>query len=131
LDSEFSAHVTSNLNCFTSSVSYSRADKLQVGDGKVLDIIHIGSTTLVTNSSPLVLTNLLHVSSISKSLLSISRPVSNNNVYVEFNASSYFIKDQLTQQVVLQGTLHDGLYILSPAPSSFQALSVEVSSLEI
>jgi hypothetical protein len=90
-------YVTPNLNCFTTYIPYTGADQLRVGNEKGLIIIYIGSTQLVTNSGNLVLTDLWHVPSISKSLPSISHNVSNNNVCIEFNTSACFVKDQITQ----------------------------------
>jgi hypothetical protein len=86
---------------------------LRVGDGRDLEISHIGSTCLVTNFFPLVLHNVLHVPLISKPLLSISRLIHDNPVYVEFNESSCLIKDRASHRILLEGTLSDDLYILS------------------
>jgi hypothetical protein len=43
MDSGASAHVTSDLNAFTSYSPYTGSDKLRVGDGKGLDVLNIGS----------------------------------------------------------------------------------------
>jgi hypothetical protein len=72
-----------------------------VGDGNGLEISHIGSGTLLTNSLPLQLHNILHVAAISKPLLSISKLIVDNNVYVEFNSSSCTIKDQTSHSILL------------------------------
>jgi hypothetical protein len=94
-----------------------------------LPILHTGSTCLVTASKPLVLTNMLYVSSFSKPLLSINRLVTNNDIIVEFNVSSCLVKDRVTDQV-LQRTLHNGLYLLASTFSSPQALHCVVASFE-
>jgi gag-polypeptide of LTR copia-type len=93
LDSGALAHISPDLNCFTTYQPYTGADQLRVGDGQGLKNSHIGSTCLVTNSTSLVLNNVLHVPSISKSLLSVSRLVADNPIYVEFNDSSCLVKD--------------------------------------
>jgi gag-polypeptide of LTR copia-type/GAG-pre-integrase domain len=130
LDSGASAHVSPDLNCFTSYSPYGGTDQLQISDGKGLPILHIGSTYLTTPSKPLVLSNMLHVPSISKPLLSISRLVTDNDIIVEFNASSCIVKDQVTSQVLLQGVLHNGLYLLTSSVSGPQAFTCAVASLQ-
>jgi hypothetical protein len=105
-------------------------DQLQIGDGKGLPILYIGSTCLATPSKPLVLTNMLHVPSISKPLLSISRLVTDNDIVMEFNASSCLVKDRVTSQVLLQGVLHNGLYLLASSVSSPHAFTCAVASLQ-
>jgi GAG-pre-integrase domain len=95
-----------------------------------LEITNIGSTFLVSTSCKLILTNVLHVSSITKPLLCISRLVSYNNVYVVFNVSACFVKDRVNHQILLQNTLHDGLYMLHAPRPSHQVFSAEVASLK-
>jgi hypothetical protein len=75
--------------------------------------MHTGSGILLTASQPLLLHNLLHVSRISKSLISISELVTDNNAYVEFNPTSCLIKDVKTHQVLLQKIKHGGLYLVT------------------
>jgi hypothetical protein len=130
LDSGASAHVSSDLNCLSTYSPYAGSEQFKVGDDKGLNILYTGLTILVTNSKSLVLNNVLHVPSISKSLLSISRLISNNNVIVEFNASSCLIKNQVTSQVLLQGIFHNGLFLLSSSSTSPQALHYDVASFE-
>jgi hypothetical protein len=73
MDSDVSAHVTPDLNALTSYIQYNGSELLRVRDGKDLDITHIDNVSLSTESSSLLLTNMLHVFSISKSLISISQ----------------------------------------------------------
>jgi hypothetical protein len=62
----------------------------------------------------------LHVPAISKPLISISRLIADNNVYVEFNTNSCTVKDQSSHETLLQGTKHDGLYVVSSvSPEAF------------
>jgi hypothetical protein len=102
LDSGASAHVSPDLNAFTSYTPYTGTDKLCVGNGKGLDISHIGSGILLTPSVTLKLQNILHVPDISKPLLSISQLLTDNAVYVQFNSNSCFIKDQASNKIILQ-----------------------------
>jgi hypothetical protein len=120
--------VTPNLNAFTAYALYTGSDQLYVGDGKGLNILHIGSSTLSIGSTSLLLTHVLHVPNISKPLLSISQLLVDNNVYVEFNPVSCLVKDQANHQVLLTGIKHNGLYLVSSSP---QALVCEKSSLRL
>ena len=47
---------------------------------------------------------------IKKNLLSVSKFAKDNNVYFEFFPNSCFVKDQITQVILLKGTLKNGLY---------------------
>jgi len=59
---------------------------------------------------PLYLKNLLHVPSINKNLVSVSKFASDN--YFEFYPSIYSVKSQVDNSVILTGYLgFDGLYI--------------------
>jgi GAG-pre-integrase domain len=49
-----------------------------------------------------------------KNLLSVSQLTSDNNVSVEFFSDSCFVKDKETQQILLHGILHKGIYKLQP-----------------
>jgi gag-polypeptide of LTR copia-type len=129
LDSGASSHVTPDLNAFSSYSPYTGSEKLCVGDGKGLDISHIESGTLITNSIPLKLLNILHVPTISKSLLSISQLIADNSIYVEFNSTSCLVKDLVSHQVLLQGIKHNGLYVVTS--SSPQALLCEKISPQL
>jgi hypothetical protein len=53
---------------------------------------------------------MLHVPDITKNLLSVFQLTKDNNVIMEFTASSCFVKDQTTNQVLFHGTLINGLY---------------------
>lgn len=54
----------------------------------------------------------LHVSDITKNLLSISQFLKDNAAFIEFHASCYFVKELNTNRVLLKGVLKDGLYQL-------------------
>jgi GAG-pre-integrase domain len=129
MDSGASAHVTSDLNALTTYSPYTGNDQLQVGNGKGLDIVHIGTASLSTNSSFLLLNKVLHVPAISKPLISISQLLLDNNVFVEFHPDCCIVKDRMNHQVLLQGVKCNGLYLVSsPSP---QALICEKGSLTL
>jgi hypothetical protein len=101
INSSASAQVTPNLNAFTNYSPYNGPEKLCVGDGNGLEIVHTASDSLSTTSFPLKLHNMLHVPLISKPLLSII-------VYVEFNYDTRLVKALGSHQILLHSTRHMG-----------------------
>jgi histone deacetylase 1/2 len=84
-----------------------------------MDIRHIGHSLIHTPNHDLHLKNILHVPNATKSLLSTSRLAKDNHAFVEYWPNSFFIKDQDTREVLLQGNCVGGLYpIPSSSPSS-------------
>jgi Reverse transcriptase (RNA-dependent DNA polymerase)/gag-polypeptide of LTR copia-type len=112
VDSGASSHVTNDLNAFSSYYPYTGPDAVHIGNGKSLSIIHKGVASISTGTTTLHLENVLHVPKITKNLLSVSQLAMDNRVIVEFSSQCCFIKDQATQQTLLTGTLHNGLYKL-------------------
>jgi hypothetical protein len=102
--------------------------------GTCLNISHIGSTFLSTSDKPLLLTNVLHISTITKKLLSIHQLTKDNNVLVKFTSNSYFIKKRLTKKTILIDILCNGLYALdsdhSPSCSLQQVLQASQLSTD-
>ena len=60
---------------------------------------------------------LLHVPSMTKNLDSISRLTKDNNAIAGLNSYSFFIQDATTNEVLLEGSPHNGLYHLPPPVS--------------
>ena len=65
-----------------------------------------------------ILSNVLHVPHITKPLLSIQKFCHDNNVYFEFHASVFYVKDLTTKAVLLSGHSNDGLYVLSESSAT-------------
>jgi histone deacetylase 1/2 len=82
-----------------------------------MDIHHIGHSVMHTPNHDLHLKNILHVPKATKSLLSTSRLATDNHAFVEYWPNSFFVKDQDTREILLQGKCVGGLYPM-PAPSS-------------
>jgi Reverse transcriptase (RNA-dependent DNA polymerase)/gag-polypeptide of LTR copia-type/GAG-pre-integrase domain len=118
LDSGASTHVTFDLNSLSNSYPYSGLEAVHIGNGKALAIANKGSATLVTDSKSLTLNNILHVPEITKNLLSVSQLTVDNNVNIEFSSDCCFIKDKATNQILLHGILHKGLYKLLSAQNN-------------
>jgi hypothetical protein len=77
-------HITRDLDCLAMREQYHGGDKVQVGNGAGLQIMHTGSCSINTDTRPLALNNVLHVPEISKHLLSVHKLSRDNNVFFEF-----------------------------------------------
>ena len=80
IDNEAKNHVTDELGCVQASTKYLGNKKLTIDNGQGLAIKHIGHFFLSTSDKTILLKNILHVPSIIKNLLSISKIVCNNDV---------------------------------------------------
>lgn len=58
--------------------------------------------------------NVIHSPQISRNLISVSQLAAQNNICVEFDATSFFVKDKNIRKDLLQGKLKDGLYQTEP-----------------
>jgi histone deacetylase 1/2 len=83
-----------------------------------MDIRHVGHSVLHTPNHDLHLKNILHVPTATKSLLSTSRLTTDNHAFVEYWPDSFFVKDQDTREILLQGRCVDGLYPMPESSSS-------------
>ena len=87
----------------------------------IVQSIPTGASLLYSPVSSFVLKNLLHVSDITKNLLSVSQFIADNKVLLEFHPDSCFIKDLSTRKTLLRGQLKDGLYVFSLGNYNFTA----------
>ncbi|KAL5767379.1 hypothetical protein ACOSQ2_014162 [Xanthoceras sorbifolium] len=97
-DSGATNHVTSDLNNLSLSSKYKGTDKLTLGNGNQLSILNVGKSTCLSHSNPVkhtALNQMLHVPSISKNLLSVSRLTKDNNLIAEFCGDHYVFKDKM------------------------------------
>lgn len=89
-----------------------------VGIGASLPISSVGRASFSTSSRSFCLYDVLHVSGLSASLVSIQRYATNNPVFLEFHPSFFVVKDLATKEVPLKGTNSRGLYSLHVSCSS-------------
>ncbi|KAL5575556.1 hypothetical protein UlMin_017255 [Ulmus minor] len=113
-DSGATNHVTNDIQNLSCGTDYNGTQKIHMGNCKGLSIKHIGKSTIPSSfySYPLTLNNILHVPSITKNLLSVSKFCLDNKVFFEFHPFFCFVKNQVTKKLLLKGTLHKGLYRL-------------------
>lgn len=126
-DSGASFHVTNDANNIQQVTSFEGPDQIYIGNGQGLPIDSTGSSHFLSTyqpHTPLTLKNLLHVPSITKNLISVSKFCSDNHVYFLFTADICLVKSQVSNAVLLVGKVgSDGLYqfpllnVSSPAMS--------------
>ena len=114
-DSGATHHVTNDVHNLIDPAIYQGPDQLHVGNGIGLVIHSTGSSSLISQSLPLKLVNILHVPDIQKNLLSVYRLTNDNSVFIEFHATYCVVKDEVTGKPLLRGTVKDGLYLLAQA----------------
>ena len=112
-DTGANQHVTLDLATLTGSEPYLGNDHLHIGDGKRLFISNIDHTKIHTQHHIFTLSNVLHVSHITKPLLSVHNFFLDNNVYFEFYPFVFYVKDLNTKAILLSSQNKDGLYALT------------------
>jgi hypothetical protein len=99
-------------------------------NGSGLSISHIGHLLLPCSSHPLRPRNILHVSVLSKHLLSAQNLARDNNAFMELQPSFFCVKDHATQRIFLHGRSHNGLYPVScPVLPSLLSSRASLSSI--
>lgn len=114
VDSGASHHVTSQFGNLQIHSPYKGTSGLTVGNGVSVPVHSVGALTIpsLQPSHPLNMHNVLHVLAITKNLMSVSQFLKDNHVVIEFYCDSCVVKDLTTHNILLRGTLKDGLYLL-------------------
>jgi hypothetical protein len=110
-DTGASTHMSSGSGIHSSSLT-PFSSFITVGSGARLPVTHTAATTIPTPSAPLHLNNVLVAPSLIKNLVSIRQLTRDNNVSVEFDTTSFSIKDLPTQTVKLRCDSPGDLYPL-------------------
>ncbi|KAF5458503.1 hypothetical protein F2P56_022526 [Juglans regia] len=119
LDTAATNHFTSNFsNLNLDSNSYQGSDQVSISDGSTLPIHNIGYGQIHSSSHKFLLSQLLHVPSITRNLLSIRQFCAYNFVFFKFHFEFFFVKDLCSRKLLLQGHVRNGLYEL---PSNVMA----------
>ncbi|GKE43776.1 retrovirus-related pol polyprotein from transposon TNT 1-94 [Tanacetum coccineum] len=105
-------HITNDLDKLTLKEKYNGMEQVQVGNGAGLSISSIGHSKIPTHKSSLRLSNVLHVLQITKNLIFVSKLTKENNVFGEFHGDYFFVKDEVTKKILLEGPCKNGLYQL-------------------
>lgn len=119
MDSGATNHVIAELDNIDINTTYKGKKKLMVGNGKYLNITHIGSTRLGSHrNKPVRLGNVLRVLDIKKNLINVSKLTYENDVSIEFYPDFCLVKDLKTSVALLQRTLDNGLYFFTRPKST-------------
>lgn len=78
------------------------------------------------NSKLLSLKQLLHVPSITKNLVNVSKFDSDNKVYFDIFPKSCYVRDQITRNILMEGRIKEGLYAFDP-PQFFSNSQIQPS----
>jgi histone deacetylase 1/2 len=112
-------HITGELEKLHVRYRYNNNKQIHTVSGLGMDIHHIGNSVIHIPTHDLHLNNILHVPQATKNLISTSRLARDNRAFVEYSPNSFFVKDQDTQEVLLQGRCVDGHYPLPSSSTSF------------
>jgi histone deacetylase 1/2 len=124
-------HITGELEKLTIRDRYNGNEQVHTASGQGMAIHHIGHASFHTPDRPIHLNHVLHVSQATKSLVSASKLVSDNNSFVEIHPNFFAIKDQAMGRTLLHGASKKGLYPLNGATSPLdekQVLSASTPS---
>ena len=113
-DSGASFHVTGESQNIHQLGHFNGPDQIFIGNGQGLPITGSSVSSFLSPLNSIValkLNNLLHVPSLTKNLLSVSKFAQDNCVFFEFHSDHCLVKSQGTNEVLLQGVVgFDGLY---------------------
>lgn len=111
IDNGTNCHTTNDANNIQHKSIYHDKETLIVENHEKLNICHIRLVKLLVNKKTfLLLKETLHIPEIEKNLISLSKLVVLNNVDVEFNSLSCFVKDKASRKILLQEKHKEGLY---------------------
>jgi hypothetical protein len=94
MDTGATDHLTNHLNKLTVKDTYTGTDQVHAANGTGMHIHHIGHSQLPTPSKYLHLKGVLHVPSVTHSLLSVRRFTIDNRVFIEFHPKKNHVKDR-------------------------------------
>ncbi|KAL3529175.1 hypothetical protein ACH5RR_008497 [Cinchona calisaya] len=99
--------MTNDSGKLTSLVMYNGPNKICVGNGELLDISCICSTTLNVKQKQLSLSNVLVVLNMKHNLLSTSQLTLDRPYKFEFSYDGFLIKDRNTEAMIAKGVVEN------------------------
>ncbi|WMV39016.1 hypothetical protein MTR67_032401 [Solanum verrucosum] len=106
-------HITNDPANVNNASHYTGSGTITVGNENSLPFTHIGQSSLLTSSKPLLLSNILFAPQVTKNLLSVSKFTKDNNVMFKSFPSHCSVKDLVTKEMLLQAHEYAGLYHLN------------------
>lgn len=122
IDLGASNHICASLSFFSSYTSLNKNILVELPDGSHASVTHIG---IVKFNPSLILKHVYYIPSFKFNLLSISQLTSQLNCDVIFSDSTCLFQDRLTNSMISQGRLQNGLYCLEDVPNSNLAFSFQ------
>ena len=114
LDSGATNHIAQDAGILSKYSTYHGLERLHVGNGMGLPIHNVGFVAVKTlTTTPIYLNHVWHVSTITKNLISVSKLLVDNNVFIEFYNHVCFVKDKNSRITLLKGIARGGLYQVS------------------
>jgi hypothetical protein len=116
-DSGANAHITNELENLAIQQPFQGPDSVVVGNGDGLVIENTGSSTLLSTTSPystppFKLKDILHCPAASTNLFSIQKFCKDNACFFILTDSHFYVKDNQTWEILLEGWSENGLYPL-------------------
>ena len=111
-------HHLSQTTSLDNLQSYNGNDKVTIGNGTQLPILHTSTKIFKSLSKVFKLKRVLHAPHLAPNLVSVSQFCAENNTFVEFHPQFFLVKEQVTKKVLLKGRLKQGLYKF---PTSFSS----------
>ncbi|TXG72185.1 hypothetical protein EZV62_000764 [Acer yangbiense] len=111
LDSGATDHYTPDDGNLLNKIDYTGKEMIFMGNGTGLNIASTRYNTFNLDKHTFLLKNILHIPHVTKNLLSVSKFVRDNNVFIEFHPHFCLVKDLISKRVLLQGVLKQGLYV--------------------
>ncbi|KAL3597124.1 hypothetical protein D5086_008761 [Populus alba] len=126
-DSGATNHMTVDVNNLTLASPYPTADTIHTANGEGLTISHVGQSIINSSMSSLKLNSMLLVPQITQNLLSVHRLCLDNNCWLIFDASCFWIQDKATRRILYRDLFINGLYPIhaSSSLSSTQPLPAQ------
>jgi hypothetical protein len=116
VDSGANTHITADTSNINNPQPFDGTETVGVGNGAGLYVKGIGSSLVHCkssnsfNPSQFLLKDILHCPNASANLLSINKFCIDNNCWFALTGSNFFVKDNLTGAVLLQGPCENGMY---------------------
>ena len=102
--------MTSDIGNIQNPRSFYDLTKLSVSDSCLLPVKQVGKAFLHTGSRSLLLSLIYHVPNLTRNLISIAQLCHKNSCAIDFNGSSFSLKDKQTGKVLLKADSSHGLY---------------------
>ena len=104
LDSGATNHVAQDAGILSKYSTYHGLEKLHVRNGIGMPIYNVGFAAVKTMTTiPIYLNHVLHVPTITKNIITVSKLHADNNVFIEFYNHVFFVKDKNSRITLLKG----------------------------